>query len=147
MVFAVGSMGQLVVGRLLDNLGPRVVFMTVAAMQVVFFALMPGLTGWAAVAVALAFMLGAFGQIPINDYMIGRMATPERRASIYGVRFVVTFAVLGAALPFISWVHKLYGFDTLFRILSVCAAIVLAAAAMLPSRLPATARPSPAAAE
>ena len=147
MVFAVGSMGQLVVGRLLDNLGPRVVFMTVAAMQVVFFALMPGLTGWAAVAVALAFMLGAFGQIPINDYMIGRMATPERRASIYGVRFVVTFAVLGAALPFISWVHKSYGFDTLFRILSVCAAIVLAAAAMLPNRLPAAAQSAPAVAE
>ena len=32
----------------------------------------------AALAVALGFMLGAFGQIPINDYMIGRMATGRR---------------------------------------------------------------------
>lgn len=135
-VFAIASLAQLVVGRMLDRHGPRPVFMTVAVMQVVFFALMPGLTGWPVVAVALAFMLGTFGQIPINDYMIGRLATPARRATVYGVRFVVTFAVLGAALPFISWVHRTWGFDTLFRILSVCAAIVLSAAALLPSRMP-----------
>jgi hypothetical protein len=29
---------------------------------------------------ALGVMLGAFGQIPINDYMIGKMASGELRA-------------------------------------------------------------------
>ncbi len=47
--FAVGSMGQLVVGSMVDRTSPRTVFMTVAAMQVVFFALMIGATGWYAV--------------------------------------------------------------------------------------------------
>lgn len=136
LVFAIASSAQLIVGRLLDSVGPRRVFMGVAAMQVVSFALMPGRSDWAALAVALAFMLGAFGQIPINDYMIGRMASPERRASIYGVRFVVTFAVLGASLPFIAWVHEHWGFDTLFRILSGAALVILVAAAMLPERMP-----------
>ena len=45
--------------------------------QVVFFAIMPGLADWAALLCAMAFMLAAFGQIPINDYMIGRMAEGE----------------------------------------------------------------------
>ena len=36
VVFAVASMAQLVVGALLDRLGPRTVFMIVSAMQVVF---------------------------------------------------------------------------------------------------------------
>ncbi len=141
LVFAIASSAQLVVGRLLDRAGPRAVFLGVAAIQAVFFALMPGRTDWTALAVALAFMLGAFGQIPINDYLIGRMATPERRASVYGVRFVVTFAVLGAALPFISWVHEHWGFDTLFRILSAAAVVILLAASLLPSRLPEAPRP------
>lgn len=141
LVFAVASSAQLAVGRLLDSIGPRRVFMGVAAMQAVFFALMPGRSDWAALAVALAFMLGAFGQIPINDYMIGRMASPERRASIYGLRFVVTFAVLGASLPFIAWVHEHWGFDTLFRIMSGAALVILVAAALLPERIP-TARPA-----
>lgn len=138
LVFAVASLAQLIVGNLLDRLGPRTVFLGVAAIQVVFFAAMPGLTDWAALLVALAFMLGAFGQIPINDYMIGKMAKSELRASIYGVRYVLTFAVLGATLPLIAWVHQGWGFDMLFKILAVAAAVIFAAVALLPQRLPET---------
>lgn len=136
LVFAVASMAQLIIGSLLDRLGPRTVFLGVAVIQVVFFAMMPGLNDWAAVAVALGFMLGAFGQIPINDFMIGRMAKSELRASIYGVRYVVTFLVLALALPLIAWVHANWGFDVLFRGLSVAAVALIAAVALLPARLP-----------
>jgi MFS family permease len=136
IVFAVASIAQVIVGYLLDRLGPRPVFMAVAAIQVVFFAAMPGLTDWPALLVALAFMLGAFGQIPINDYMIGKMAKSEFRASIYGTRYVVTFAVLGLALPLIAWVHQGWGFDMLFKILALAAAVTFAAVALLPQRLP-----------
>jgi len=136
LVFAIASIAQLVVGRLLDEIGPRLVFMGVATLQIVFFLAMPGLQDWAALLVAIAFMLGAFGQIPINDYMIGRMAKSELRASIYGVRYVVAFAVLAAALPLIAWVHKTWGFDTLFRLLACAAALTLIAVSLLPRRLP-----------
>jgi MFS family permease len=136
VVFAVASMAQLVVGRLLDTLGPRTVFMGVAALQVLFFSIMPGLTDWTALAVALGFMLGAFGQIPINDYMIGRMARSEFRASVYGARYVVSFVALAAALPLIAWVHGNWGFDMLFRILSVAAAVIFIVVSMIPRKLP-----------
>jgi MFS family permease len=136
LVFAVASMAQLVVGSLLDKLGPRPVFLGAAAIQVVFFATMPGLRDWPALLVALAFMLGAFGQIPINDYMIGKMARSELRASIYGLRYLVSFAALASALPLIAWIHKTWGFDTLFYVLAVSAAVILAAASLLPARLP-----------
>ncbi len=136
IVFAVASLAQLVIGSLLDRLGPRTVFLGVAVIQIVFFAAMPGLTDWAAVAIALGFMLGAFGQIPINDYMIGQMARSDLRASIYGARYVVTFLVLAATLPLIAWVHANWGFDVLFRGLAAAAALLLVAVAMLPARLP-----------
>lgn len=136
IVFAVASIAQLVVGSLLDKLGPRKVFMIVAAIQVVFFAAMPGLHDAWALAVAFGFMLGAFGQIPINDFMIGKMASGEARARIYGVRYVVTFTVFALALPMISFIHGNYGFDTLFRLMASAAAIIFVAVACLPARLP-----------
>ncbi|HEX6000794.1 MAG TPA: MFS transporter [Hyphomicrobiaceae bacterium] len=139
LVFALASVGQLIVGHLLDRLGPRTVFMSAAALQVVFFAAMPGLVDWAALLCAMAFMLAAFGQIPINDYMIGRMAEGEYRARVYGVRYVVSFTVLAAALPMIAFIYENWGFDALFRVLAVSAAVILCAVALLPRRLPAPA--------
>ena len=139
VVFAVASIGQLIVGHYLDRLGPRTVFMTAAVIQVAFFAIMPGLADWAAVLCAMVFMLAAFGQIPINDYLIGRLADGAHRARIYGVRYVVSFTVLAAALPLIAFVYENWGFDALFRVLAVSAAVILGAVAMLPRKLPASA--------
>jgi MFS family permease len=136
LVFALASVGQLIVGHFLDKLGPRIVFMTAAFVQLVFFSLMPGLSDWAALACAMVFMLAAFGQIPINDYMIGRLAEGEWRARIYGVRYVVSFTVLAAALPLIAFIYERWGFDALFRVLAVSAAVILAAVFLLPQRLP-----------
>jgi MFS family permease len=135
-VYAIASMGQLIVGHYLDRLGARTVFVAAAAVQLVFFAVMPGLLDWAALLCATVFMLAAFGQIPINDYMIGRLADGEWRARIYAVRYVVSFTVLAASLQLIRFIYEGWGFDVLFRVLAVCAAIILAAVLMLPQRLP-----------
>ena len=139
VVFAVASMAQLVVGSLLDRFGPRPVFMTAAAIQVVFFAAMPAVQDWAALAVALGFMLGAFGQIPINDYMIGKMAQGEARARVYAIRYVVSFTALAAALPLIAFIYEGWGFDTLFRLLAVTASVIFVVVSLLPRRMPAPA--------
>ena len=136
VVFAVASAAQIVVGRALDRHDIRIVFAAVALTQLVFLGLLPGLTGWAAFAVAVAFMLGTFGQIPINDYMIGRMAKSEMRASVYGARYVISFGVWALVVPMIAWVHHRWGFDMLFTLLAACAATTLIAVMLLPKRLP-----------
>ncbi len=146
IVFAVASFAQVLVGSMLDRFGPRPVFLSVACLQVVFFALMPGLTDGLAFLAALGFMLGAFGQIPINDFMISKLASGANRARIYGVRFVVAFTVLALTLPMVAFIYDNWGFDALFRILAGAAFVTLVAVALLPRRLPA-AESNPVAAE
>ena len=147
LVAAASSVTQLAVGHLLDSIGPRTIFLIVSGVQVVCFTLMPGLTGWWALLVSLFFVMGSFGQLPINDYIIGKTATPESRASIYGARFVLTFTILAISLPLIGWIHANWGFDTLFRILAMTSASVFVVASLLPNKVPEPALQSPAPAE
>ena len=138
VVFATASFAQIVVGQMLDRIGPKKVFLIVSAIQIIFFSLFVGKQDFFALFTALFFMLGAFGQIPINDFMIGKMAKSEFRASIFGVRYVISFAVWAIVVPLISFVHLNYGFDYLFYILAGCAVSIFIAAATLPHRLPDT---------
>ncbi|MBW1789159.1 MAG: hypothetical protein JRK53_21510 [Deltaproteobacteria bacterium] len=148
IVFAVASCGQLVVGYLVDRRSIRSVFGLVAALQAVLFFIMPGLTGWSALGVAMAFMLVVFGQIPINDVLIGRITRSEWRSRVYGFRYIVTFSVMASSIPFIAWIHAHYGFDRLlwihahygfdrlFLILSAAASCLFVAVLMLPALRP-----------
>jgi hypothetical protein len=126
----------LIVGALLDRLGGRTVFLATATLQALFFAIMPGQVDAWALACAFGFMLAAFGAVPINDFMIGKMAQGAFRARVYGVRYVISFLVFAAALPLIGFVHATWGFDMLFRMLAVAAAVIVLAAWQLPRIMP-----------
>jgi len=132
IVFAFAAVGQLIVGYLVDRYSVRAVFSFVAALQAVFFGLMPGLSGFSALAVAMAFMLVVFGQIPINDVLISRITQSEWRSRVYAFRYIVTFSVSASSVPLIAWLHARWGFDSLFVILSIAAACILCAVLLLP---------------
>lgn len=133
LVFSVAALAQLVVGFLVDNYSLRAVFACVAILQAVFFALMIQLTGVAALFVAIAFMLGVFGQIPINDVLVGRVARSEWRSRAYAMRYIVTFSVMALAVPLIAWIHGVWGFVVLFGVLTVAALLIFVAVLLLPN--------------
>jgi MFS family permease len=136
VVFSVAAFAQLVVGYLVDRYSVRVVFAFVAGLQAVFFATMYQLTGLAALVVATGFMLVVFGQIPINDVLVGRATKSAWRSRVFALRYVVTFSTSAAAVPLIAWIHTRGGFSTLFLVLSAAAAAIFFAVLMLPqSRL------------
>jgi MFS family permease len=132
LVLAIAAVGQLIVGYLVDRFPVRRVFATVAALQAVLFATMPGLTGWSALAVSIAFMFAVFGQIPINDVLIGRVTKSEWRARVYALRYTINFGVIALSVPLIAWIHATWGFGMLFMVLAVSAACILAAVMALP---------------
>jgi MFS family permease len=132
IVFAVAAFGQLVVGYLLDRFSLRLVFAGVAGMQVVFFLVLQNLSGGAVLAAAIGLMLAVFGQIPINDVLIGRITTDQWRSLIYGVRYVLTFTVMASALPLIGWIYAAWGFTVLFTVLACAAGLIFCGVLMLP---------------
>ena len=134
LVFSVAAVAQLIVGYLVDRRSARTVLATVALLQAVFFLAMTHLQGIAALIVATAFMLVVFGQIPINDVLVGRIARSEWRSRAYALRYVVTFSIMASALPMIAWIHGAWGFEALFGVLAVAALAIFAAALFLPGK-------------
>lgn len=132
LVFTAAAFAQLVVGYLVDRHSLRTVFAAVAGLQVLFFAVMQNLTGVPALLVSLGFMLVVFGQIPINDVLVGRISRPAWRSRVYALRYIVSFSVSASTLPLIGWIHLSWGFSTLFIVLAAAAATTLIAVLLLP---------------
>ena len=85
---------------------------------------MISMVGFSALVVATAFMLVVFGQIPINDVLVGRVAPAAWLSRAYALRSALTFTVMASTLPLVSWIYGIRGFSALFEILS-CAALVI----------------------
>ena len=132
IVFAIAAGGQVLVGKLLDHYPVKRIFATVAALQCVLFAIMVNAEGHLALILSIAFMLVVFGQIPINDVLLGRIVSSEWRSRAYALRYLVTFSVMASAVPLIAWIHQHGGFGRLFTVLSFAAACIFLAVLLLP---------------
>lgn len=132
LVFSLAAIAQLIVGHLLDRGDLRKVFLVVALSQAVLFTAMISLTGITALIVAVGFMLAVFGQIPINDVLVGRLSKGEWRSRAFAARYLVTFSVMATAVPLISWVHGTSGFSLLFVLLAMTAFAIFIGVWFLP---------------
>jgi len=133
-VLTIASVAQLAVGYLVDKCSLRLVFAIIAGIQAILFAAMLNLTGSAALIVSIGFMLAVFGQIPINDVLIGRIAKSQWRSRAYGVRYIISFAVMAMTVPAIAALHQGWGFSALFIVMAFGASLIFLAVLFLPHK-------------
>ena len=143
LVFSLAAFAQLVVGYMVDRYSIRTIFAFIAALQAVFFLVMLNLTGLPALVVSLGFMLVVFGQIPINDVLVGRVSRSEWRSRAYAFRYVITFSVAATAVPIIAWIHAEWSFAILFAVMAIGAMGTFAMVLLLPRTAAVTGQPNP----
>ncbi len=134
-VYTVAAFAQVAMGALIDRFEMRRLMIGVALAQIPLLALAANVQGWAMLAAAILMMLAVFGQIPLNDAIVGRYCADEYRSRVYAVRYVVTLGVAAVAVPLISLLHGTPGgFKNVFLVLAVLAVAILAASLFFPSR-------------
>jgi len=134
-VYAIAAFAQVAMGALIDRFELRRLMLGIALVQIPLLALAANLQGWAMLAAALAMMLAVFGQIPLNDAIVGRYCADEYRARVLAVRYVVSLGVAAVAVPLIALLHRTEGgFRNVFLVLAALAAGMLAASLFFPSR-------------
>jgi len=134
-VYAIAAFAQVAMGQLIDRFELKRLMMGVALAQIPLLALAANLQGWAMLGAAVLMMLAVFGQIPLNDAIVGRYCADEYRARVLAVRYVVSLGVAAVAVPLIAVLHRTEGgFGNVFLVLAALAAGMLAASAFFPSR-------------
>jgi hypothetical protein len=107
----------------------------VGLLQIPMLWLAANLQGWAMLGVALLMMLAVFGQIPLNDAIVGKYVADEYRARVLGVRYVVSLGVAAVAVPMISALHRTEGgFANVFLVLAVLSSGVFLSSFFFPTR-------------
>jgi MFS family permease len=135
IVYTLAAFAQLAMGALIDRFEMRRLMIGVALLQIPLLAVAVNLQGWAMLAAALAMMLAIFGQIPLNDAIVGKYVADEYRARVLAVRYVVSLGVAAVAVPLIALLHRTEGgFGNVFLVLALLAAGMLAASLFFPAR-------------
>ena len=134
MVYTIAAFSQVIIGPMIDKHDLRTLLMPIALCQVVLLFLASQLDGWPMLIVAVLMMLSVFGQIPLNDAIIGRYTPDEYRSRVFAIRYLVTFGVAAMAIPMIVHFHSTSGFRSVFILLSMLATLTLMASFFFPSR-------------
>lgn len=144
-VYALASLAQLVVGRLLDKFPVKPMFFAVLFLQIVMFGVASQTSGWAWYVAAIGYMVMVFGSIPFGDTMVVRYIDDSMRSRVSGTRIAISFGISSLAVYLLGPAVKHAGFNQLMLGLTAVAAIGALMVLFLPgeSQMKAHAMPVP----
>ncbi len=131
-IYAVASLAQLVVGRLIDRMPLKPLYLVIVLAQIPLLAIAAQVQGWWLFAALLAVMIVIFGAIPFTDAMIVRYVDDRIRSRVTGMRFTVAFGISSLAVWLLGPFVKSIGFASLFLLMAVIAACTAALVTLLP---------------
>jgi MFS family permease len=136
VIYAIASLAQIVVGRLIDRYAIKRVFLPVVFGQIICFSVAINATGTLFFIAALGYMIFVFGAIPFTDAIIARFVDDSMRSRVSGLRIGVSFGISSLAVWALGPLVKASGFATLITAMAVMAAATLIAVMFLPNTDP-----------
>lgn len=117
-VYAVSSVAQVVVGRLIDRVPLRRLQMSILLMQVPLLLLASQAQGWWLFAALVGMMVMIFGAISFTDAVIVRYVDDRMRSRVAGMRLTVSVGISSLAVWALGPVVKAAGFGSLLLVLA-----------------------------
>ena len=132
-VYAVASLAQVVVGRLIDRVPLKPLYLGIALMQIPLLALAAQAQGWWLLVLLLGVMIFIFGSIPFTDAMIVRYVDDRIRSRVAGARLTVSIGISSLAVWLLGPVVKASSFGALLWGMALIATCTVAVVAWLPA--------------
>jgi MFS family permease len=138
-VYVFGAMTQYTIGKLLDRHSLKTVALPLSFMLAPFLYLAATLSNLPLILVSIGIVMGAFGQVTVNDAMVGKYTSEEWRSRAYAVRYFVGFTAAGASVGLVAWLYERGGFVTMLHAFGALCLLAIAAALILPREIKVTA--------
>ncbi len=135
-VYAVASVAQVVVGRLIDRFPLKPLWMAIVLAQVPMLALAANAQGWLLYAALLGAMVFVFGAIPFTEATIVRFVDDRMRSRVAGMRLAISLGISSAAVWALGPAVKAAGFGTLFAVMAGVALLTAALVLWMPGEAP-----------
>ena len=132
IVYALSSLSQLAVGRMIDHFPIRNLMLGIIGCQGPVFLLAAFSQGWMLYAAMILFMVLIFGAIPFTDAIIARYVDDSIRSRVTGMRLAVSLGVSSMAVWALGPAVKAAGFGFALLALGVIALCSLAITWQLP---------------
>ena len=134
-VYVFGAMTQYTIGKLIDRHSLKAVSLPLSFVLAPFLYLAAELSNLPLIIAAIGIVMGAFGQVTVNDAMVGKYTTEEWRSRAYAVRYFVGFTAAGASVGLVAWLYQQGGFVTMLHTFAALCLLVIAAAIILPTEI------------
>ena len=134
-VYVFGAMTQYTIGKLIDRHSLKAVSLPLSFVLAPFLYLAAELSNLPLIIAAIGIVMGAFGQVTVNDAMVGKYTSEEWRSRAYAVRYFVGFTAAGASVGLVAWLYQQGGFVTMLHTFAALCLLVIAAAIILPTEI------------
>ena len=132
MIYAIASLAQVVVGRLIDRVAFKPLQLWISVIQIPLLIIAAHTQDWWLFIALLAVMVFVFGSIPFTDAMIVRYVDDRLRSRVAGMRLTVAFGFSSAAVWILGPMVKHIGFSNALWIMAGIAAIKAGIVLLLP---------------
>jgi MFS family permease len=131
-VYVFGAMTQYTIGQLLDRHSLKTVSLPLSFVLAPFLYFAAELSNLPLIIAAIGIVMGAFGQVTVNDAMVGKYTSEEWRSRAYAVRYFVGFTAAGVSVGLVAWLYQQGGFATMLHAFAGLCLLTIAAALILP---------------
>ncbi|MBN9008213.1 MAG: MFS transporter [Rhizobiales bacterium] len=135
-VYVFGAMTQYTIGKLIDRYSLKTVMLPLSFLLAPFLYLAATLSNLPLILVSIGIVMGAFGQVTVNDAMVGKYTSEEWRSRAYSVRYFIGFTAAGASVGLVAWLYEQGGFTTMLHAFGALCLLTIVAAIILPREIP-----------
>src|SRR5437870_8147341 len=108
-------MTQYTIGKLIDRYSLKAVSLPLSFMLAPFLYLAATLSNLPLILASIGIVMGAFGQVTVNDAMVGRYTSEEWRSRAYSIRYLLGFTAAGASVGLVARLYERGGFVTMLQ--------------------------------